>query len=115
MKYTRSRPIGPDDIDPLVAKSTIDSVADILSDIIYCSFNTGVVPSDLGLNIAEIMPVWKQGDKQNLSNYRPISVLPYFGKSLEKAMCERLNHYISKMHIYPFDTVSDQVIPLTCL
>src|SRR5688572_25456375 len=37
-----------------------------------------------------------------MSNYRPISILPYFGKVLEKAMCERLNHYINKMHVlYP--------------
>ena len=98
MKYTRS--LGPDDIDPLVARRTIGSVANVLSDIINCSFNTGVVPSDL--KIAKITPVFKQGDKQEMSNYRPISILPYFGKILEKAMCERLNHYINNMHIlYP--------------
>ena len=55
MKYTRS--MGPDDINPLVARSTIGSVANVLSDIINCSFNTGVVPPDL--KIAKITPVFK--------------------------------------------------------
>ena len=59
MKYTRS--MGPDEIDPLVAKSNIGCVANILSDIINCSFNTGVVPPNL--KIAKIAPVFKQGDR----------------------------------------------------
>jgi hypothetical protein len=98
MKFTRS--MGPDEIDPLVAKSSIGSIADILSDIINCSFITGVVPP--ALKVAKITPIFKQGDKQEMSNYRPISILPYFGKILEKAMCQRLNDYINKMNIlYP--------------
>ena len=40
-KYTCS---GPDGIDPLVARKTIDSVARIISDIVNSSFDTGHVP-----------------------------------------------------------------------
>jgi len=44
-KYTRST--GVDDIDPLVARTTIEQIAQVVSDIANCSFSTGVVPPDL--------------------------------------------------------------------
>src|SRR6218665_2358487 len=75
-KYTRST--GIDDIDPLVARTTIEQVAQVVSDIVNCSFSTGVVPPDL--KIAKITPIFKQGDRQITTNYRSISILPFFGK-----------------------------------
>src|SRR6218665_1731777 len=60
----------------------------------------GIVPLDLKL--ASVTPVFKQGDKLNTTNYRPISILPYFAKIMEKIMCTRLNSYIDKLSlIYP--------------
>src|SRR6218665_958990 len=94
-KYTRST--GIDDIDPLVARTTIEQVAQVVSDIVNCSFSTGVVPPDL--KIAKITPIFKQGDRQITTNYRPISILPFFGKIMEKAMCKRLNDYVEKKSI----------------
>src|SRR6218665_1722580 len=44
-KYSRSS--GPDGIDPLVGKRTIDHTAGIISDIINSSIETGKIPPDL--------------------------------------------------------------------
>src|SRR6218665_3282216 len=43
---------------------------------------------------AKITPTFKQGDRTNVTNYRPISVLPYFVKLMEKAVSKRLTDYV---------------------
>jgi hypothetical protein len=40
-----------------------------------------------------VKPVFKKGDKMNLTNYRPISLLTSFSKVLEKALYSRLTEY----------------------
>ena len=88
---------GLDGIDPMIALPLIKSIAQPLSEIINCSFSTGVVPCELKL--AKIVPIFKQGNKEDLTNYRPISVLPVFSKILEKIMYERLNNHLIKNDI----------------
>src|SRR6218665_3180870 len=94
-KYSRSS--GPDDIDPLVAKSTLEPVAELISAIINSSFSTGIVPAEL--KIASVTPIFKQGDKHLMTNYRPISVLPFTAKLMEKAIANRLTAYVEKLEL----------------
>src|SRR6218665_3092141 len=94
-KYSRS--LGPDEIDPLVAKTAIEPVAEIISAIINSSFATGIVPAEL--KIASVTPIFKNGDKQQMTNYRPISVLPYTAKLMEKAIANRLTAYVEKLEL----------------
>ena len=47
------------------------------------------------LKIAVVKPMHKKGDKYNISNYRPVSLLPIFPKVLEKAVHNRLNHHLN--------------------
>src|SRR6218665_3535972 len=51
------------------------------------------------LTIARVTPIFKHGDKSELGKYRPISVLPYFSKLLERAMYNRLHDYVLKRTI----------------
>ena len=46
------------------------------------------------LKIAKVAPIFKSGDKGNVSNYRPISILPVFSKVLERIMCNRVYHHL---------------------
>jgi hypothetical protein len=57
----------------------------------------GVFPDRL--KYAEIIPVHKRGDKKDLSNYRPISILTSFSKIFEKVMYKRLSRHLSKHNI----------------
>ena len=64
---------GVDDIDPTVARATIQYIVQLLASIINSSFSSGIVPVDI--KIAEIIPLYKSGGKCKINNYRPISIL----------------------------------------
>ena len=59
-----------------------------LKHILDSSFENGIFPDSL--KIAKLTPLHKCGDSSSLSNYRPISVLPYFSKMLERIMYRQL-------------------------
>ena len=49
----------------------------------------------------EITRIFKSGDKDNVSNYRPISILLVFSKVLERIMYNRIYNLLdSKDHLY---------------
>jgi hypothetical protein len=41
-----------------------------------------------------VKPLHKKGDNYNMTNYRPVSLLPIFSKVFEKAMHSRLSHHL---------------------
>ena len=51
----------------------------------------GVFPESL--KYAEVVPIYKTGKKNDVNNYRPISLLSPFSKIFESLVCERLNDY----------------------
>ena len=51
------------------------------------------------LKYAIVKPVFKKGNKQNISNYRPISLLSSFSKIIEKLINNRLYVHIEKNNI----------------
>ena len=67
-----------------IMKSSIQYIAEPLSNIINCSLRTWIFP-DL-LKIAKVCPIYKNGDKKLFSNIRPISVLPSFSKIFENSL-----------------------------
>lgn len=91
---------GPDGLDPTIISPSISLIATPMAAIINCSIRTGSVP--LGMKRSIISPIFKQGNRKDLCNYRPISILPYFSKLLEKIVYTRLYSYIDKMNLlYP--------------
>ena len=68
-----------------------DSIIIPLSIIFYNIIKTGIYP-DLW-KTANVNPVYKKGDKQNITNYRPISLLPICGKIFEKIVFNQLYSY----------------------
>ena len=43
---------------------------------------SGIFPAEW--KMANVVPVYKKDDKQNVKNYRPVSLLPIFGKIFER-------------------------------
>ena len=60
----------------------------LLSILISMSMSEGIVPDEL--KISTIVPVHKSRAKDDISNYRPISVLPSISKILEKVVNKRI-------------------------
>ena len=56
------------------------------------SLETGCFPDQM--KIAKITPLFKSGERDFVTNYRPISVLPVFSKILERIMCNRVYSHV---------------------
>ena len=78
-------------------KNCIQLISKPLHDIIYKSFESGVVPSQL--KIAKVVPIYKGGDRLSPDNYRPISLLPNFSKIVEKIVCNRLTLFLESNNL----------------
>ena len=64
------------------------------------SLESGIFPDKL--KIARVISLYKAGDPANISNYRPISVLPCFSKMSERIMYNRLYKYLTtENNLYP--------------
>ena len=88
---------GVDEIDVYVVKKIFYIIEPILLYIFNLTFSTGTFPD--AMKIARVTPIFKSGDKLDVSNFRPISVLPCFSKILEKLMYNRLYKYLTENNI----------------
>ena len=50
---------------------------------------------------ADITPVYKSGDRETASNYRPISLLPIVSKLLEKIVSTQLKAFLASNSLLP--------------
>jgi hypothetical protein len=51
------------------------------------------------MKIAKIIPIFKKGDKEDASNYRPISITSSFSKVYEKVFLNRLQSHFEQNDI----------------
>ena len=83
-----------DSVSIRLIKDNVDTIAPVVSDLINQSLVEGVFPDCLKL--AEIIPIFKKGETNLPSNYRPISLLPYLSKIYEKIIYFRLILYFNE-------------------
>ena len=75
-------------------KNVIKGILKPLIHIFNISLSSGVVPRNM--KVAKVVPVFKKGDPQLLTNYRPISLLSSFSKILEKLVYIRIIKFLNK-------------------
>ena len=92
-----SKSIGPFSIPINLLKVLKLHISHPLAKLINQSFVQGIVPSKL--KVAKVISLFKQGDSEITSNYRPISLLPIFSKLYEKVMHKRLYAFITSNNI----------------
>ena len=79
---------GLDKISNRFLKIAADVVAPSLIGIFNQSLLTGIFPFDWKL--AKVSPIFKNGSKSDLNNYRPISIIPTVAKIFEKIIYNQL-------------------------
>lgn len=84
----------PDDVQIKPVKYVSDIIAPCLTYIFNLSLTSGIFPQNM--QIAKVTVLFKKGDKNKISNYRPISILPVFSKCIEKVLHYRLVSFSDK-------------------
>ena len=109
---------GHDNISAYFLIVTAEVIAIPLTTLFNSAFKLGIFPSCL--KIARVIPVFKSGEKTDLNNYRPISILSTFSKILEKLICDRTQLFLDKHSILlstqygfrPFHSTSHAMLDL---
>ena len=89
-----SKSSGPEGFSIKVLKTCSLEISTALTNIFNNSLSVGIFPDQI--KIAQIVPVFKNGNKFQVCNYRPISVLSPLSKIFEKLVYVRLLSFISK-------------------
>ena len=84
---------GYDEIPTKIIKQSISYISSPLAHICNLMLSSGTFPTRL--KFTEIKPLYKKGERMDISNYRPISLLPSFSKILENIIFRRLIHYFN--------------------
>ena len=89
-----------DTIPTSLLKACVTAIVPTATYVINRSLSTGEVPPSLKL--AAIKPVLKKHnlDPEDLSNYRPISKLPFLAKILEKVVTLQLHDHLHSHQLY---------------
>ena len=82
---------GIHEIPNKILKACRDIISLHLSQIFNISLTTKCYPDSL--KCAKVAPVFKGGDKDNLDNYRPMSVLPAVARVFEKLIYKQMIKY----------------------
>ena len=92
-----SKANGPDMISAKMLKETARSIAPSLCRLISLSLSSKSVPQ--GWKDANVIPIFKKGNKSLCNNYRPISLLNITAKVCEKLVFKNLFNYIKNNNL----------------
>ena len=80
-----------------LGKQCIDAYITPLTFILNQSMTEGVFPDIL--KTARVIPLYKSGEKNNINNYRPISIVSFFSKIFEKMMYHYISEFMEKNNL----------------
>ena len=88
---------GYNEVSSRIIKISAPYILSPLTYIFNKVLSMGVFPERL--KFSEVKPLFKNGLKTELSNYRPISLLTVFSKIIEKIIYKRLYNYLLKYEL----------------
>jgi len=93
-----SNSTGIDCLTTKIIKLNVNALTPILKTLVNKSLSQGKFPEKL--KTAKIIPVFKNKDKTEISNYRPISILPVISKIYERVFYNRLYNYFNFNNLF---------------
>ena len=87
-----SNSAGSDGIALRYIKDSLPVIINYITIIINTSIVTGKFPSLW--KHATVIPIFKNGDRNDINNYRPIPLLPILSKAFEKKKCGTIANYL---------------------
>ena len=84
---------GPDNIPSRVLKIAAEILSPSLTAIFNRSLSMGIYPNDW--KMARVLPVFKSGDKTDLGNYRPISIISAIAKVFGRLVYDQFYTYLT--------------------
>ena len=88
---------GLDGISCRLLKEAAPIVSPSLAYITNLSITTGIFPDDW--KIARVLPIYKEDNKTNPNNYRPISILPIVSKLIERIVFSQFYAYLMQHNL----------------
>ena len=82
-----NKAFGPDEISPKFLKEGAVELAPILMFIYNESLTKGIFPQDW--KRANVIPLFKKGNRHEINNYRPVSLLSVLGKVFERIVFKK--------------------------
>ena len=95
---------GYDEISTKILRISAPFISSPLSYICNKSMLSGTFPTRL--KYAIVKPILKKGNKENVTNYIPISLLTSFSKVFEKLIYDRLLKHIQTNNIYALNNLA---------
>ena len=89
-----------DEISNITVKAAGPVICEHLVFLINKSLSEGIFPSSL--KIAKVLPLHKNGSKDDVNNYRPISLLVVWSKIFERFVFNRIFNYLEE-HSYIYE------------
>ena len=83
---------GPDGIPGILLKEGAVSIAPSLSRIYNLSLSLGILPRDW--TRANVVPIFKKGNKHRANNYRPISLTSHVVKTIERIVSKKMKEFV---------------------
>ena len=96
-KICPKKATGYDGIPPKIIKWAIDIFSPILLVIFNKCIDLGYYPNIM--KVGKVTPIYKKDDKNDLNNYRPISVLTQFNQIFERLLSKRLLNFFNKSNL----------------
>ena len=96
-KLDPNKSSGPDGIGNSILKLLAPLITTPLTDIINSSIRTGNFPSEW--KKANILPVYKSGEKDVVGNYRPIALTNTLSRVLEKCVSLQITAYTQEQNL----------------
>ncbi|KFP52289.1 hypothetical protein N323_02098, partial [Cathartes aura] len=84
--------MGPDGIHPRALREMAEELTKTLSIIYQQSWLTGEVPVDWKL--ANVTTIYKKGQKEDLGNYRPVSLTSVPGNVMEQIILSAITQHV---------------------